>query len=314
MNFSRFLEARRGGSTLEAAMDSQVFWKSGGGDNKTTTTSETKSKPLQTGQYKNLLGQADAWLKGGGLDSNYGGSADFNPVAGHTQGQQQGLAGMQGTGANLSEVYNGAGTQSLQNFLGAYDPNKTGLTSAIGAANEQMQWDFDTGQAGQIRQGATDSGQFGSTRHGIAEGLARGRLNQNMANNASQMAYQDQQAYNQNQLNALGNLSAITKGLSSGSALQYDAGALEQQQQQNEILGQLDKWAYENNVDLNNLMAYKQLITGDMGGKNTTVGTQTGGGGGGSGLGTALGSIGGMAAGSFFGGMGSNMGAGLLGG
>ena len=63
----------------------------------------------------------------------------------------------------------------------------------------------------------------------------------------------------------LGNLSSITKGLNSGAGLQYDAGTLEQQQQQNEINGQLQKWMYENNASLNDLLAYKQLISGDMG-------------------------------------------------
>lgn len=272
---------------------------SGGGSKKQKQTSTTVSTPNQQNQYNNLLGAADQWLSSGGFDRNYGGSPDFNPVAGFSPGQSQGIPGMVDTGQNLSQIYNGLGTDSLTNFLGAYDPEKTGLNAAIGAANEQMMFDFDTGQAGQIRQGASDAGQYGSTRHGIAEGLARSRLNQIMANNASQMAYQDQQAYNQNQLNTLNNLTSITKGLASGSGLQYDAGALDQQQRQKEILGQLDKWAYENNVDANTLLAYKQLITGDMGGTNVTNSVSSGGGGGG-GLGYALGSIGGFALGNMF--------------
>jgi hypothetical protein len=186
-------------------------------------------------------------------------------------------------------------------------------------AAEQATFDFETGQMGNIRQGATDAGQFGSSRAGIAEGLARGRLAQGIAANNAQMAYQDQQSYNQNQLNALGNLSSITKGLASGSGLQYDAGALEQQQQQKEIQGQLDKWAYENNVDANTLLAYKQLISGDMGG---TTFSKTKSPGGGSGLGSALGAVGGFALGNMVapgvGGMvgmnaGQSLGAGILG-
>lgn len=312
MNLSRFLEATRGGCTLDAAMDSQVFWK-GGSSKSTSTTKHTQDK-----QYKTLLGKSDQWLNSGGFDQSYGGSDTFDPVANFTGGQASGVASMQQTGANLSDIYNGLGSDSITRYLGAYDPQKTGLNDAMSAAAEQATFDFETGQMGNIRQGAIDAGQFGSSRAGIAEGLARGRLAQGIAANNAQMAYQDQQAYNQNQLNALGNLSAITKGLASGSGLQYDAGALEQQQQQKEIQGQLDKWAYENNVDANTLLAYKQLISGDMGGKTTTKSS----GGGGSGLGSALGAVGGFALGNMIapgvGGMvgmqaGSGLGAGILG-
>lgn len=314
MNLSRFLEATRGGCTLESAMDAQVFWKGGGSSKSTSTTTHKQDK-----QYGNLLGQSDQWLNSGGFDKNYGGSAGFDSVADFTGGQSSGIAGMQQTGANLSDIYNGLGSDSITRYLGAYDPQKTGLNDAMANAAEQATFDFETGQMGNIRQGATDAGQFGSSRAGIAEGLARGRLAQGIAANNAQMAYQDQQSYNQNQLNALGNLSSITKGLASGSGLQYDAGALEQQQQQKEIQGQLDKWAYENNVDANTLLAYKQLISGDMGG---TTFSKTKSPGGGSGLGSALGAVGGFALGNMIapgvGGMvgmqaGGGLGAGILG-
>lgn len=306
MNFSRFLEATRGGATLESAMDAQVFWKGDSGKQKSTSSQTQTNTPTQSAQYNNLLNKSDAWLNSGGFDKNYGGSADFDPVANMNQTQTGALGGMVGTGQNLSSIYNGAGTQSLQNFLGSYDPQKTGLNAAIGAANNQLQYDFETGQMGNIRQGASQSGQYGSTRAGIAEGLARGQLARSQANNAAQLAYQDQQAYNQNQMSALANLSQISQGLNSGNALQYDAGTLAQNQEQNEIAGQLQKWAYENNVDLNNLLAYKNLISGDMGGTTTGTGTSTtkGGGGGGGGFMGLLGQIGGMAAGSYFGGTG----------
>lgn len=316
MNYSRFLHARIGGATLEASMDAMWLWKGKG--SKQTTTANTVHK--QDAQYGNLLSKSDQWLNSGGFDKNYGGSEGFDPVADFSSSQTQGTQGMQQTGASLADLYNGLGSESVSRYLGAYDPNKTGLKAAQAAAAEQAMFDFETGQMGNIRQGATDAGQYGSSRAGIAEGLARSRLAQGIASNNAQMAYQDQQSYNQNQLNALGNLSAITKGLASGSGLQYDAGALDQQQQQKEIQGQLDKWAYENNVDANTLLAYKQLISGDMGGTSTSVSKTSGGGG--SGLGSALGSIGGFALGNMIapgvGGMvgmsaGGSLGAGILG-
>lgn len=310
MNLSRFLEVTRSGGTMEAALESHLVWKGGGKDKSETTTT---SKPMQTPQYQNLLKESDSWLNSGGFDQNYGGSADFDPVANMTQGQTDAIGSMSQTGSALQQLYNSQGQSSLGNFLGSYDPQKTGLNDAIAASNNQMDWNYQTAVAPQVRQGATGAGQFGSSRHGIAEGLALSQLSQQKMNNASQLAYQDQQAYNQNQLAALNNLSAISKGLSSGAGLSYDAEALQQNQDQREIAGQLEKWAYENNVDLNNLLAYKQLISGDMGGKVTS---QTEGSSGGSGFGGMLSSVGGQFAGSYAGSLGQGMGsrgAGILG-
>lgn len=271
------------------------LYKGGGGKQESTST----QTPVQSEQYGNLLSGADAWRTGGGFDKNYGGSAGFDPVANLTSGQQAGLTGSQNTGSALSQLYSGAGQSSLADYLGAYDPNKTGLNAAIQANNNQMNWDYATNVAPQLRQGATDSGQFGSTRHGVAEGIAQSQLSQQKLNAGNQLAYQDQQQYNQNRLGVLNNLSAITKGLNSGYGLQYDAGTLQQQQDQNEINGALQKWAYENNASLNDLLAYQQLISGNYGG--TTTSTQKGGDSGGSALGT-IGTVGGAVVGGFFGG------------
>jgi hypothetical protein len=312
MNQSRWLEAMRGGCTLGAAMDMQVNWKGGGGKSTSTST------PVQSAQNSNLLNKSDAWLNAGGFDKNYGGSAGFDPVANMTQGQQSGITGMGNTGSSLANLYAGQGQESLDAYLGKYDPNATGVNDAISNANQQSQYDFETGQMGNIRQGATDAGQFGSSRAGIAEGLARGQLARSQATNAANMTYQDQQQFNNNRLNTLNNLSSITKGLGSGSALEYDAGALDQQQQQKELQGQLEKWGYENNVNANDLLAYKQMISGDMGGTTVSKAPKTGG----SGIGSALGAVGGFALGNMIapgvGGMagmqaGSALGGGILG-
>lgn len=269
-----------------------------GGSSKQTTT--TTSTPYQQGYYDQLLQGASGWLQGGGFDKSYGGSPDFNPVAGLTELQQSGISGLGGLGGTLQSLLGDSGVSSLADYLGPYDPSKTGLSSAIQAANEQMQWDFDTSVRPELRAGATTAGQYGSSRAGVAEGIATSRLLQQQQNAANQMAWQDQQAYNQNRLATLGNLANIAKGLGAGSAMQVDAGSLLQQQQQQEIAGQLQKWAYENNVDLNDLLAYKELISGDMGGTNVSV--SKGGSGGGGGLGSALGALGGASLGALFGG------------
>ncbi len=298
MNFQRFALGLRLGMSPEVADQMTNLYK-GGDDAKSSTTQTTT--PYQQGQYNQLLQGADSWLQGGGFDKNYGGSSTFNPTAGLTDGQTAGLAGSQGVGSGLQTMYNQQGQSSLNNYLGAYDPNKTGLNSAIAANNNQLDWNYDTSVAPQLRQGATEAGQYGSSRAGVAEGIAQAQLSQQKVNSGAQLAYQDQQAYNQNQLGVLNNLSSITKGLNSGNGLQFDAGQLQQTQNQNQINGDLQKWAYQNNVSLNDLLAYQQLVSGNMGGTTTGNTKSSGGDSGGGALGT-IGTVGGAIVGGIYGG------------
>jgi len=296
MNFNRFAEGLRlGMSPAVADRMCNVF---GGGGGEQEQSSEQDSTPYQTQQFDTLLKGANSWLSQGGFQKQYGGSAGFDSVANMNQNQLGALAGSAATGNQLQGMLGSAGISSLGDYLGAYDPNKTGLTGAINASNEAMNWDYNTQVAPQVRQGATDAGQFGSTRHGVAEGIAQSRLSQQKMNAANTMAYQDQQAYNQNRLGVLGNLSSIATGLNSGNTMTLGAGSAQQQQEQNEINGLLEKWAYENNVSLNDLTAYKALISGDMGGSSKGSSQAKGGGSGGLG---ALASFGGSALGSYMG-------------
>ena len=290
--FNRFAQALMLGHSPSVADSMTSVYKGS-----KTSTSTTVSTPYQKKQYETLLKGSDSWLKGGGFDKNFGGVEGFDNVAGFTDEQKAALQGVQSQSGELANIYNTEGIKSLTDSLGSYDPSKTGVLEAMKAANEQSQFDFETGQMGNIRQGATEAGQYGSTRAGIAEGLARGRLAQGQNAVNANLAYQDQQAWNNNRQNTLNNLSGITQGLTSGLQSQFNAGQANQQQQQSEIQGQLDKWAYENNVNLNDLMAYKTLISGDMGGTNTTTQKSSGGG---NGLLGTLGTIGGAAAGAYF--------------
>lgn len=296
MNFQRFNQLLRMGVNPQAADRESSLYKGGGG--KTVTSSTQTSTPYQQTQYNTLLGKADAWQ---GFDQNYGGSANFDGSADLNANQNAAIGGSVATGTALNQLYSGQGNQALQDYLGPYDPNKTGLTGAIDAANSRSNYNFETTQTGAIRQGATDSGQYGGTRHGIAEGLARGQLAQAQSDNAQQLAFQDQQNFNTNRVNTLNNLSGITTGLNSGNALVGSAGQTQQNQAQSEINADLQKWAYENNVSLNDALAYQQLVSGDMGGTQTGTSTQKGGGGGGSSPWAAIGTIGGAVLGSMVG-------------
>lgn len=298
MNFSRFAEGLRLGMGADVAMRMTNVY--GGGGGKQEQASEQDSTPYQTKQFDTLLNGANMWLNQGGFHTNYGGASTFDPVADMNATQTGALAGTTQTGNQIQGMLGSQGLASLGDYLGAYNPNKTGLTGAINASNEAMNFDYGTNVAPQIRQGAQDAGQYGSSRHGVAEGIAQSRLSQQKLNAANTMAFQDQQAYNQNRLGVLGNLSSISQGLNSGNTLALGAGTAQQQQQQNEINGYLEKWAYENNVSLNDLTAYKALISGDMGG--SSKGSTQGSGGGGSGGAGALASFGGSALGSYMGG------------
>ncbi|MNV38568.1 hypothetical protein D3C71_1301280 [compost metagenome] len=278
----------------------------GGGGTKQTTNSNQTNTPFQQQQNRNLLAGADAWMQSGGFDKTYFGGQDS--VADLTGDQQAGLAGQSQTGQNLQGLFNTSGNAALADYLGTYDPNKTGLNSAIDAANSRSNFNFETQVNPQIRQGATGAGQYGSSRHGIAEGLARGQLAQSQSDNAQTLAFQDQQNFNANRMNALNNLGNISQGLNSGNQLQYNSGQLQQTQNQNEIAGALQKWTYENNVSLDDLKAYQSLISGDMGGTITGQSTTKSSGGGASPWGT-VGAIGGAVLGSFLGPMGTAAGA-----
>lgn len=299
MIFPRYMEALRGGATLEAAMDFQQYWKGG--------KQETKSEipEFQKRELQKLYARAGNIQ----FDDFYGGSADFNPVAGMTGEQDAALNSITGSGAGLQSIYNTQGVGALQSALGPYDPNNTGLTGAIDSVNNRMNWDFDTNVAGSIRQGAQDSGQYGSTRHGIAEGIARSQLSQQKMDAANSLAFQDQQNFN-NQRNAmLQNLGQVTSGMTSGAGAVYDAGALKQKQEQAEIQGKLEKWAYENNVPAEELKLYMQAVNGapSAGGTTTTTG-----GGPSKAQGALAGAAGGASAGFMVGGpMGAGIGAGV---
>lgn len=297
MSFLRFQQGLRLGMSPQIADSMRyVYGGSGGGEQK--TESENNQTPYQQGQFDTLLQGANKWLSTGGFDRNYGGVKDFDSVADQNANQNAAQAGSVNTGNNLQGILNGQGASSLQDYLGAYDPNKTGLNGAINASNNALDWNYNTQVNPQIRQGATDAGQFGSTRHGVAEGIAQAQLSQQKTNAASTMAFQDQQQYNQNRLGALNNMTNIANGLNAGNNLVGSAGDAQQKQEQNEINGQLEAWAYKNNVSLNDLTAYKALISGNMGGSATASGTSSGGGSGGLG---ALASIGGSALGSYMG-------------
>lgn len=299
MNMSRWLQTKALGFHPEVCEQAHLCWKGGG-----ESSSEVKIPKFQQNAMKDLYSQA----KNTKFDEFYGGSDGFNPVADLTPEQQAALGSIADTGSGLQGIYNTQGASALQAGLGTYDPSKTGLTGAIDASNNRLDWNYNTQVAPQVRQGAQESGQFGSTRHGVAEGIALSNMGQQKMDAANSLAFQDQQNFTNQRNQLLQNLGGITSGMTSGAGAVYDAGALQQKQNQAEIVGQLEKWAYENNVPAEELKLYMAAVQGTpMAGSSTT----TSGGGPSKGQSALSGAAAGATIGSVVPGIGTAIGAGV---
>lgn len=185
-------------------------------------------------------------------------------------GDMQGI--MQQMGQGYMDMLSGAGTQNRYDALQALNQ-----ASADQAANALG------GQLSAIGLGSSATGGAMGSRRGVAEGVATAQANRDLA---SQQAMQNQQflqqeeAIRQQGLAGLGNMFGMTNQLQ-GIAQGQTAGAKQ----------------------LQNLLAYQGLISGNMGGTQTTTGTASGGGpsAGSQILGAGASIIGGLGAGGFFG-------------
>lgn len=214
----------------------------------------TYNKPTQKANYKNLLAQADAGLANGFYDPTFAGGADT--YAGQSDLQRELYDRITGSGGALN-----LGMSALEKTLGPYDPNNAALTGAIDAAAGDVTRNLQENLLPGIGDAATGAGQFGGSRHGIAQGVALRGASEQIGDMAATMRLQDMQAWQGNQQNAMANLGAITGSMEG-------AAATRQQEVQNQLDDLFAKWQYESGIDLNELMAYKGLISGDMGGKS----------------------------------------------
>jgi hypothetical protein len=119
-----------------------------------------------------------------------------------------------------------------------------------------------------IGDSAGQAGQFGSTRHGIAEGIALRGASEQAGDISTQMRLADMQQHKSGVQSGIENLGNITAGLEG-------AAGGEQRESQSRLDDLFSKWEYESGVGLQDLMAFKGLVSGDMGG--TTTGATQGG-------------------------------------
>jgi len=214
------------------------------------------NRAYQTPQFDTLLNLAEGGLvEGGFYDKQYGGGEQT--LAGPTGAQEQLWGGLTETGGSLDLAM-----QGLNKQLGAYDPNNPALSGAIDMAAGDVTRNLQENLLPSIGGAAGQAGQYGSTRHGIAQGLAMRGASEQVSDIATQMRLQDMQAHQAGQQQAISNLGSITSGLEF-------AGGGEQRAEQSRLDDLFAKWEYESGVGLQDLMAYKGLISGDMGGTST---------------------------------------------
>jgi hypothetical protein len=133
--------------------------------------------------------------------------------------------------------------------------DKTALNNALQSQAQQATQAFDRNVMPGITQSSNAAGQSGGSRAGIAEGIARGDLASSISNNQAQTINQFQQQEQANKMNAAQGMGNLFGQIGN---LQTQASANTPQAQA-----------------LKDLMAYQQLISGNMGGTQNTTGSGT---------------------------------------
>lgn len=130
--------------------------------------------------------------------------------------------------------------------------NQEALNNAMAVNASQLQQNFNRNVMPSIGSASQMTGTSGSSRRGIAEGLAASDMNQQIANANSQMIWQAEQ-------DNMNRKMAGAQGMAGLMGQYQQLGAYQQAQK---------------NSYLESLLAYKNLISGDFGGTETSTGTQ----------------------------------------
>lgn len=242
-------------------MGGSIGGAKGEGSGSSSQTTDLYQQP----EFRKLLDEASRLYDEGGFFSAdpFGG---MNPIAERSGQQQQLLNDLIGGTAGLTAQ----GLNSLQAGLGPYDPNNPALTAAIDAASGDVTRNLERNILPAVGTAATQAGSFGGSRQGIAEGLALSDANQQISDMATQMRLADMQGFQDRQQQLLTNLGGITQGIAQAGLA---PGDIERADRQAEIDVELERFARESGLDLANLQAFRDLISGNMGG--TTTGNQS---------------------------------------
>ncbi len=185
--------------------------------------------------------------------------------------------GLVGTGGQQEENI-GKALGAMGGYYGdvlSGDRDRAALEAAKNANAVAAQQNLEQNLIPTITESANMSGGAGGSRQGIAEGMAVNQASQDLMNKNAQMEYQFQQDTMKNQANAAQGMLNLAGGL---QALQdSQAGSSDQA------------------MMLQSLLAFKDLISGNMGGTTVGKGTQTGSKG--NNVGSILGGLGSVAGG-----------------
>lgn len=244
---------------------------SGGGSGNTTT--QTEPWGGQQPYLRDLLAQAQQWYQGGG--PQYFPGSTVAPLTGDETAAQQAARQYATTFAPATTAAAG-GALGFLTDPSRLDPRSNRYLAATGqAATRPLYENLNEAILPSIRGGAMEAGLMGSNRQGIAEGLAVGRT-QAAAGDALANIYSN--AYGQG-------LDAMTKGVALAPAVQEmgltpsrtlaAVGAQNRSYEQALIDEAIQRWTYEQNLPLQELQAYQQLIQGGYG--STVTGQAEGG-------------------------------------
>lgn len=218
---------------------------SGGGGSKTQQVVQNNSpwsgvQSYLTSGYKDLSNL----YKGGAPDFYPGNTvADFSPQ------QQQSIQGITDLATNGNQTLTAANDQLKKTIQGDY----------LNAGNPYFQQMLST-----MRQPVDSTyalgGRYGSGAHDGA-----------IAGVAGNLAYQNYAQERQNQLSAINQAPVIDQAQYYGLGQLGNVGAAVQQQGQNVINADIDKYNYNQNKDINWLNNYLAMLNGATGGSSVTT-------------------------------------------
>lgn len=218
----------------------------GGSSGKSQTVTQNSDpwsgvQPYLTGGYEDLSKQYKA-----GAPEYYSGNtvADFSPQ------QQQSIQGITNLATQGNPSLDAANSELQKTISGQYlDPNSNPYIA--GVANQAQNAANSTYAAG---------GRYGSAAHDFGVTSAVGNIYaQNYANER------------QNQLNAINQAPTIDQARYYGQQQLGNVGSAVQQQGQNVINANIDKYNYNQNKDMNWTNNYLAMLNGAQGGSSVTT-------------------------------------------
>ncbi len=251
---------------------------------KSTPTSSTSTQHTQTDMgpwsaqqpYLTQMFSEGQKLYNKGPDKYYPTStvAGFNPA--QTQGLNS-IIGMQGQVAPLTSGVQQTATDTIN---GKYlDPSTNPyLAATYSAAADPVTRSYQTATAPGTSAAFAGAGRYGSGARNQQMDQNNRALGTTLGNLGTSIYGGNYQQERQNQLNMTGNAGNILDSLYKPAGATVAAGAQQQQQTQQELSDQVNRFNFNQQAPWQNLARYQGAIAGNYGqtGTSTTTGTQTG--------------------------------------